>query len=190
MTGHESAARLVTDGADGPRRTSAKRRDPTRDRPASQMHVCRLERTAAAIATSLRILRAAGEPGQPAAADIATGLALILGARLGQVERLLLAGGAILALDREHAEALADAMVSDFAVASGEGVEAERMRRQWRHFCAGRPYTPPRLTAIEQRRAARIRLDASPRAALAEAWQAASARDRRDLVRRVTGDTP
>ena len=52
---------------------------------------------------------------------------------------------------------------------------------------SGRRHRPPPLTKIEQRRAAAITFDDSPRAILAAAWAGASDRDRRDLVNRVTG---
>ena len=55
----------------------------------------------------------------------------------------------------------------------------------WAHIF--REHRPPPLTKIEQRRAAAITFDESPRAVLAAAWAGASDRDRRDLVNRATG---
>ena len=143
----------------------------------------RLDRASAAVANALRVLPAAGEPGYPSPGEIAAGVALILRARCGPMERLCLASATLMALDR-------DARL-ELIQAAERGRQAEEFPfpgvnpKLWAHVC--REHRPPPLTKIEKRRAAAIQFDDSPRAILAAAWAGASDKDRRDLVNRVTG---
>ena len=70
----------------------------------------RLDRTGTAIANALRVLPVAGDPGYPSPGEIAAGLACILRARLGPMERLTCASSAMMALDGNAAEELAEAV--------------------------------------------------------------------------------
>lgn len=137
----------------------------------------RPDRVGEAVARVVRLLPAVGEPGHASEFQLATGLALIFRARLDPLERLTVAAAAVLALDDEDAEALAEATLADLEADTID--EAERMRRQWAAWCGrdsrqpvvpGYPAQPPK----------------SPRALLAEAWGQASDRDRRDLIARAT----
>lgn len=134
----------------------------------------RLERIGSAVANALRVLPAAGEPGYPSPGVLAAGLALILRALLGPVERLTLASAAFIALDPDSMDSLITA--------------AQRDREPPPTFISfSRRHRPPPLTPIQKRRAAAITFDDDPRAILAAAWVGASDRDRRDLVNRATG---
>ena len=145
-----------------------------------------LDRTAAAVANAMRFLPAAGEPGYPSPGEIAAGLACILRARLGPMERLCGASAFLMALDPEDLDTLLPAAQRD-------------QEPSWPRF--GRRHRPPLLTPAEKRRAAQIpdfddpdflaKLGAGTtahdrRARLASAWNGASNRDRRDLISRAT----
>ncbi len=134
----------------------------------------RLDRASASVANALRILPAAGEPGYPSPGEIAAGLAHILRAHCGPMERLALASAAMMALDRDNLDSLMTAAQRD-------------LEPPWPFTSFGRGHRPPPLTKIEQRRAAAIQFDDTLRAILAAAWAGASDRDRRDLVNRATG---
>lgn len=146
----------------------------------------RPDRVGEAVARMLRLLPAAGEPGHASEYGLATGLSCILRARLGPMERLTLASATIMSLDAEDAEALAQAALADLRGDALAEREAERQRRQFAEHCATSTYRSPPLSRREAREAARIRLDISPRAKLAEAWAQAPDRDRRDLIDRAT----
>ena len=75
----------------------------------------RLDRagSAVAVALSLRLLPAAGEPGHMSPGELAAGLATIFRARLDPCERLALAGAAMMSLDRGAAEELVAATLHD-----------------------------------------------------------------------------
>ena len=77
----------------------------------------RLERVGSAVANALLILPAADSPGHMSPGEFAAGLALILRARCGPMERLTLASAALMALDRDTAEALAKATLHDLHTA-------------------------------------------------------------------------
>ena len=143
----------------------------------------RLDRASAAVANALRVLPAAGEPGYPSPGEIAAGLALILRARCGPMERLTLASAALMALDRDARQDLLHAAERDRQAEEFPfpGVDPEL----WARVC--REHRPPPLTPIEKRRAAAIQFEDTPRAVLAAAWAGASDRDCRDLVNRATG---
>ena len=66
----------------------------------------RLDRASAAIANALRILPSCGEPGFQSPGTLASGLSVILRARLSPIERLTLASAACLALDHEELDTL------------------------------------------------------------------------------------
>ncbi len=143
----------------------------------------RLDRASAAVANALRVLPAAGEPGYPSPGEIAAGLATIFRDRYGPMERLTLASAAMMALDPDARHELTQAAERDRQADDWPfpGVDPEL----WARVC--REHRPPSLTKIEQRRAAAIQFDDTPRAILATAWAGASDRDRRDLVNRATG---
>ncbi len=134
----------------------------------------RLDGAGAAVASALRVLPAAGDPGHMQAGDIAAGLATILRKRLGPCERLTVASAAMLSLDPDSRDLLIQA--------AERGKRAERVFRR-----AGHRHRPPPLTKIEQRRADAISFDDTPRETLAAAWVGAREQDRRDLVARATG---
>ena len=143
----------------------------------------RLDRAGSAVALSLRQLPMSGELGHKSAGALAVGLATILRARLGPVERLALASAAVMALEANDRQGLVQAAKRDRQTDEWPfpGVDPEMFRK----VC--REHRPPPLTNIEKRRAAAIQFDASPRATLAAAWAGATDRDRRDLVNRATG---
>ncbi len=143
----------------------------------------RPDRTGSAVAIALRILPSCGDPGYPSPGELAAGLAIILRARCGPMERLTLASAALMALDRDARQELTQAAERDRQAEEFPfpGVNPEMFRR----VC--REHRSPPLTRIEKRRADAIQFDDSPRATLAAAWAGASDRDRRDLVNRATG---
>ena len=73
----------------------------------------RLDSASAAIADALRTLPVAGEPGHSSPADLAAGLASIFRKRFGPCERLTVASAAMMALDLDAAEELAEATLCD-----------------------------------------------------------------------------
>ena len=137
-------------------------------------HQGRLAKAGAAVADALRILPVAGDPGHMPPGEIAEDLAIIFRKRLGPCERLTLASAAMLSLDPDNRDALVRA-----------AVRAERAERVFRRV--GPMHRPPSPTPIEQRRAAAISFDTTPRETLAAAWTGASDKDRRDLVALATG---
>lgn len=109
-------------------------------------------------------------------------LALIWCRHLGPVERCLLLSTAAQAAGSEDLRTLLAAAQRDRELPwLFPGVEPAMFAR----VC--REHRPPPLTKIEQRRAAAINFDNTPRAILAAAWAGATDRDRRDLVNRATG---
>ena len=134
----------------------------------------RLDRMGNATVLALRLLPAAGSPGHMSPGEIAAGLALIIRARCGPMERLTLASAALMALDPDSLDTLITAAQRD-------------LDPPWPFTSFGRRHRPPPLTPIEKRRAAAIQFEDTPRAVLAAAWAGASDRDRRDLVKRATG---
>ena len=72
-----------------------------------------LDRMGSTTAAALRLLPVAGEPGYPSPGKIADGLAIILRAHLGPYERLTFASAALLSLDADTAEELAEATLAD-----------------------------------------------------------------------------
>jgi hypothetical protein len=78
----------------------------------------RLDRFHRATALALSLLRAVEEPGQMTPGELAAGLARILRACLGPCERLTVASAAMLALDRDTAEQLAEATLHDLRAGS------------------------------------------------------------------------
>jgi hypothetical protein len=139
--------------------------------------------TGDAIAAGLRCLRHAGDPGYEPAGKLAGGMAIILRARLGTMERLYLASAALLSLDRDSRQELVQAADRDQQPDDWPfpGVD----REMFNQVC--REHRSPPLTKIEQRRADAISFDDTPRETLAHAWNNATDRDRRDLVNRATG---
>ena len=134
----------------------------------------RLDRAGAALVNAFRVLPVAGDPGYPSPGELAAELAIVFRARLGPIERLYLASAAMMTLDQNARHTLMTAAQCD--------------REPPLPFTvSGRRHRPPPLTKIEQRRAAAITFDDSPRAILAAAWAGASDRDRRDLVNRAIG---
>ncbi len=133
----------------------------------------RLDGAGAAVASALRVLPVAGDPGHPAPGEIAEDLAAIFRKRLGPCERLTVASAAMLSLDPDSRDLLIQA--------AERGKRAERVFRR-----AGPMHRAPSLTPIERRRAASISFDDTPRETLAAAWAGASDKDRRDLVARAT----
>jgi hypothetical protein len=73
----------------------------------------RFDRAATATVNCLRVLPEAGESGYPSPGQLVAGLAIILRTRLGPIERLTVASAAMLSLDREAAENLAEATLTD-----------------------------------------------------------------------------
>jgi hypothetical protein len=114
--------------------------------------------------------------------------AAILRRRLDLRERIWLAASGVLALPADRAEALACAVLAEIAHhrLAPQAREAGRQTAIWRAYVGRSTYRSPALTPAERRRAAAISFDESPRAELAAAWQAATERDRRDLIRRAT----
>ncbi len=77
----------------------------------------RFDRASAAVVNALRVLSDAGEPGFQSPGTLAAGLATIFRARLNPIERLTIASAALMSLDRDAAEQLAEATLSDLRAA-------------------------------------------------------------------------
>jgi hypothetical protein len=73
----------------------------------------RLDRVKSSTASALRLLPVAGDPGYPSPGYIAAGLARIWRHHLGPMERLTCASAAMMALDPDTAEELAESTLCD-----------------------------------------------------------------------------
>ncbi len=88
----------------------------------------RLDRAGAAVATALQILPVTGDPGHMSPGELAAGLALILRARCGPMERLTLASAALMALDRDNLDSLMTAAQRDLDRRTSDGHSSFRER--------------------------------------------------------------
>lgn len=96
----------------------------------------RFDRAGNSVANALRALSSVGDPGHASPGEIAAGLAAVLRARLGPLERMTVAGAAMLSLDIEDAERLAETALADLRrgqpVPAFAGVREEaRLWAQW-----------------------------------------------------------
>ena len=76
-----------------------------------------IDRVTAATADVMRILPFAGPPAHMSRFDLAAGFSDIYRARLNPIERLTIASAALMSLDRDAAEQLAEATLSDLRAA-------------------------------------------------------------------------
>ena len=146
----------------------------------------RLDRASAAVAIALRILPVAGEPGYPTPCEIAVGLAGILYAHCGPMERLTLAVATLMSLDPENLDALLAATQRD-------------REPPWPFLGVGRKHRSPVLSAADKRRMTTIpdfddtnfeaklgvgTIDQNKRA-LVRIWNVISDSSRRNFLKRV-----
>jgi hypothetical protein len=110
----------------------------------------RLDQVFNATLPALRLLPVAGDPGYPAPGKYAAGLAGIYIKNLGPNERLFLATVAMLALDRDVAEELAETTLGDVRV--------------------GRPVPPFTMLREEARNWAALASPGEQRAYMAACW--------------------
>jgi hypothetical protein len=141
----------------------------------------RLDKVSAAVLSALRVLPASGRPGHMSPGEIALALAIVLRARCRPVERLCLASAGMMALDKGARDELIRAAERDRQADDWPfpGVDREVFARVSREHVRQNPLppAPPGFDPFAE----------TPRARLAHAWSEASDRDRRDLMRRVTG---
>ena len=78
----------------------------------------RFKRTGDAVVAGLRCLRGTGEAGHQSRSELAARLATIFRARLAPMERLTIASAAMMALDLDAAEELAEAALHDLRAGS------------------------------------------------------------------------
>lgn len=110
----------------------------------------RFERTGDAVVAGLRCLRGTGEADHQSPSELAAGLATIFRARLAPMERLTIASAAMMALDLDAAEELAEATLRD--------------------LCAGSPITPFTTLREEARDWATFASQGELRAYLGAIW--------------------
>jgi len=144
------------------------------------------QRAGAAIGNALIAL-----PDRPAG-EHAAELALVLRSRLSRDQNVFCAGAHLLALDTANAEMLIRATWHDIRAATEIPmdrvggtieIERERQRRMWTQYCRRSRYQAPPLTREQQRRAATITFDPTPRQRAVDAYLAMSRSERREFLR-------